>query len=129
MISLSEVAAVHLENQPAYLERLNISPVIVITAGLDGDLSLAEARFLCERLVTDRNPELEGKRESLALAPADAACKGPGPVRRRPRPGWWPVACSRPIANDQAHLSRRRRELEPRERLMPPRSRPAVTMK
>ena len=58
-ISLSEVAAVHLENEPAYLERLNISPVIVITAGLDGDLSLAEARFLCERLVTESLPELE----------------------------------------------------------------------
>jgi multidrug efflux pump subunit AcrB len=59
LIPLSEVAAVHLENEPAYLERLNISPVIVITAGLDGDLSLAEARFLCERLVTESLPELE----------------------------------------------------------------------
>ena len=53
LISLSEVAAVHLESEPAYLERLNIYPVIVITAGLGGDLSLAEARFVCERLVTD----------------------------------------------------------------------------
>ena len=61
VISLNEVAAVHLENQPAYLERLNISAVIVITAGLDGDLSLAEARFLCERLVTESQPELERK--------------------------------------------------------------------
>ena len=95
LISLSEVAAVHLENQPAYLERVNISPAIAITAGLDGDLSLAEARFLCERLVTESLPELD-ERESRALAPADAACKGPGPVRRRPRPGWWPVACFRP---------------------------------
>jgi multidrug efflux pump subunit AcrB len=59
LISLSDVAAVHLENQPAYLERFNIYPVIVITAGLDGDLSLAEARFLCERLVTESLPELE----------------------------------------------------------------------
>jgi multidrug efflux pump subunit AcrB len=53
LISLSEVAAVHRVPEPAYLERDNISPVIVITAGLDGNLSLAEARFLCERLVTD----------------------------------------------------------------------------
>jgi multidrug efflux pump subunit AcrB len=59
LISLSEVAAVRRENQPAYLERFNIYPVIVITAGLDGDLSLAEARFLCERLVTESLPELE----------------------------------------------------------------------
>ena len=59
LISISDVAAVHLENQPAYLERFNIYPVIVITAGLDGDLSLAEARFLCERLVTESLPELE----------------------------------------------------------------------
>ena len=59
LISLSEVAAVHLENQPAYLERLNIYPVIVITAGLDGDLSLAEARFVCERLVTESIRERE----------------------------------------------------------------------
>jgi multidrug efflux pump subunit AcrB len=53
LISLSEVAAVHLENEPAYLERLDIYPVIVITAGLKGDLSLGEARFVCEHLVTD----------------------------------------------------------------------------
>ncbi len=53
LISLGEVAAVHLESEPAYLERLNIYPVNVITAGLGGDLSLAEARFVCERLVTD----------------------------------------------------------------------------
>ncbi len=59
LIALREVAAVHLENQPAYLERLNINPVIVITAGLDGDLSLAEVRFICERLVTESLPEPE----------------------------------------------------------------------
>ena len=53
LISLSEVAAIHLESEPAYLERFNIYPVIVITAGLGDDLSLAEARFVCERLVTD----------------------------------------------------------------------------
>jgi multidrug efflux pump subunit AcrB len=57
LISLSEVAAVHLESEPAYLERHNIYPVIVITAGLGGDLSLAEARFICERLVTDATRE------------------------------------------------------------------------
>ncbi len=56
LISLSEVAAVHQESEPAYLERLNIYPVIVITAGLGDDLSLAEARFVCERLVTDALP-------------------------------------------------------------------------
>ena len=38
---------------PPILERFNIYPVIVITAGLGDDLSLAEARFVCERLVTD----------------------------------------------------------------------------
>jgi multidrug efflux pump subunit AcrB len=78
-ISLSEVAAVHLENQPAFLERFNIYPVIVITAGLDGDLSLAEARFLCERLVAESNPDARRPR---------IACVGSGRCRLQgPRPG------------------------------------------
>jgi multidrug efflux pump subunit AcrB len=53
LISFSEVAAVHLESEPACLERLNVYPAIAITAGHGGDLSLAEARFVCERLATD----------------------------------------------------------------------------
>jgi multidrug efflux pump subunit AcrB len=57
LIALSEVAAVKLESVPAYLERFNIYPAIVITAGLTGDLSLAEARFVCERLVADATRE------------------------------------------------------------------------
>jgi multidrug efflux pump subunit AcrB len=55
-ISLSEVAAVHLGNEPAYLERLDIYPAIAITAGLVGDLSPAEARFICERVVKEAIP-------------------------------------------------------------------------
>jgi multidrug efflux pump subunit AcrB len=106
LISLSEVAAVHLESEPAYLERLDMYPVIVITAGLGDDLSLAEARFVCERLVTDAIRERGRAANSLRwlrpMPPAKA------PARRRPRPGWWPVTCSRPVANDQAHPFRRR---------------------
>ncbi len=85
LISLNEVAAVHRENQPAYLERLNISAVIVITAGLDGDLALAEARFLCERLVTESQPELERKVNRVRWLGPMPPAKAPAP--RRPRPG------------------------------------------
>jgi multidrug efflux pump subunit AcrB len=56
LVSLSEVAAVHLENEPAYLDRLDFNAAIVITAGLDGELSLAEVRWICERLVKESIP-------------------------------------------------------------------------
>ncbi len=90
LISLSEVAAVHLENEPAYLERLNIFPVIVITAGLDGDLSLAEARFLCERIVTESLPELERKVNRVLWPRPMPAAKAPA------RPGGAPDGAGGP---------------------------------
>ncbi len=86
LISLSEVAAVHLESEPAYLERLNIFPVIVITAGLGGDLSLAEARFVCERLVTDaigeRGRAANPLRWLRPMPPAKAPARSGGAVDR-----------------------------------------------
>jgi multidrug efflux pump subunit AcrB len=86
LISLSEVAAVHMENEPAYVERLNIYPVIVITAGLEGSLSLAEARFVCERLVTDAIRERGRAANSLhwlrPMPPAMAPARSGGPPDR-----------------------------------------------
>ena len=86
LISLSEVAAVHLESEPAYLERLNIYPVIVITAGLGGDLSLAEARFVCERLVTDaireRGRAANPLRWLRPMPPAKAPARSGGALDR-----------------------------------------------
>ncbi len=85
LIPLTEVVAVHKKIEPAYIERLNILPVIIITAGLDGDLSLAEARFLCERLVTESLPELERKvnrvRWLRPMPPAKAPARPGAPDR------------------------------------------------
>jgi multidrug efflux pump subunit AcrB len=80
LISLSEVAAVHLESEPAYLERDNFYRMIRITAGLGGDLSLAEARFICERLVTDAIRERVGAGNLLRwLRPMPPAKAPPTP--------------------------------------------------
>jgi hypothetical protein len=101
LISLSEVAAVHLENQPTYLERFNIYPVIVITAGLDGDLSLAEARFLCERLVTDAIRERARAANPLRwlrpMPPAKAPARSGG-APDRPGGPWHVLGQLRPVS-------------------------------
>ena len=125
-ISLSEVAAVHLESEPAYLERLNIYPVIVITAGLGGDLSLAEARFVCERLVTDAIRERGRAANSLrwlrpmppAKAPARSGGAPTGLAACRPwasaswsrasGSGKWPGSASRRSSRSGSGSDRRR---------------------
>jgi multidrug efflux pump subunit AcrB len=50
MVPLRAVSTVSRKEEPSDLERVNFSPAVSITASPAGGLSLAEARFVCERL-------------------------------------------------------------------------------
>jgi multidrug efflux pump subunit AcrB len=57
MVPLRAVATLRWEMEPVYLERFDGFPAVSITASPAGKFSLAEARFLCERLAAEVLPK------------------------------------------------------------------------
>jgi multidrug efflux pump subunit AcrB len=57
MVPVAAVATLRQERAPDRLERIDLFPAVSITASLAGGLSLAEARFVCERLAEEILPK------------------------------------------------------------------------
>jgi RND family efflux transporter MFP subunit len=77
MVPLGAVATLRRENQPVYLERINLFPAVSITASPAGNLSLAEARFVCEHLAADVLPKQRPAEYSLVWWSAMPAAQPP----------------------------------------------------
>jgi multidrug efflux pump len=82
MVPLRQIATLRQANEPARLERLDLLPTVSIAASLAGDLSPAEARFLCERRAVEVFPK-QGPQEYrlvwLREMPAARQPAGPEP--------------------------------------------------
>ncbi len=83
MVPFRSIATIRQDRAPDGLERIDLQPAVSITASLAGKLSLAEARFVCERLAEEVLPKEGTSDYRLAwLRAMPAARRRPG--RRRP---------------------------------------------
>jgi len=77
MVPLGAVTAVRREHEPTHLERFNLLPAVSITASPAGELSLAEARFVCERLAAEVLPKRRPAEYRLVWLREMAAAQAP----------------------------------------------------
>jgi len=77
MVPLRAVTTLRREYEPTHLERFNLFPAVSITASPTGELSLAEARFVCERLAAEVLPKQRPAEYRLVWLREMAAAQAP----------------------------------------------------
>jgi multidrug efflux pump subunit AcrB len=77
MVPVRSIATLRQDRAPDRLERIDLFPAVSITASLAGGLSLAEARFVCERLAEEVLPKERPPDYRLAWLRAMPAARAP----------------------------------------------------
>jgi multidrug efflux pump subunit AcrB len=77
MVPVGSIATLRQDRAPDRLERIDLLPAVSITARLAGGLSLAEARFVCERLAEEVLPKERPSDYRLTWLRAMPAARAP----------------------------------------------------
>jgi RND family efflux transporter MFP subunit len=114
MVPLRAVTTLRRENEVPQLERLNLYPAVSITANVGANLSLAEARFVCEHLAGEVLPKLRPVEYRLAWLremPNEQAPTKPEPPPTPVLPP--PVSVTRPVQREVAEYEEFTGRIEP----------------
>ena len=82
MVPLRAVTTIRSNAEPKRLERVDLFPAVSITAQPAGGLSLAECRFICERLAAEVLPSQHSTEYRLVWLREMPAARAPGAAQR-----------------------------------------------